>query len=128
MQQIAGDVQTSIASLAGGIGGVFSTALADRAILTLDGGVQPPNTLGSVGLQFVGRAVISTTIFYVLRQWMPETSRNVLFTFLYFSGDSGLISTGIAVSKKVVSAVVGAVGNTSNNSPTKSRESCSCST
>jgi len=138
MQEIIGDIQTSVTSLVGAVGGVSSTYIGGQLISALEGSptikgnntslIQ--NTVGSVGLQFVGRAAISSTIYYLLRRYMPDTSGNVLFTFLYFTGDSGLIATGVSFAQGVVGAVVGAANKPkSGGAPSNfsaSSSGCSC--
>lgn len=124
LSEIVGDTQTTITSLAGGIGGVTANAISDRLRSALTGGFLS-YSLGSAGLEFVGRAIVSATVFAGLRAAMPQTSENVFFTFLFFYCDQGLLNSGLTVSRGLVGGAIGAV-NANAGRPMVKEEGCGC--
>ena len=106
LQQAFGDAQTTIASLAAGIGGVASDSLASFAIAQV--GAQSQG-VGALGLEFCFRAVVSAGCFGLLHSQMPETSNNIFFSILYFAGDRGLMMSAVALSRALVSTTTSAV-------------------
>lgn len=101
------DAQTTVTSLGAGIGGATSTYIGNQ-LVALVGPVGNAN-LGTVGLEFCARSVVSAAVFGALTSLMPETSQNVFFSILYFAADTGLVSTALAVSNQVVRAVTNLV-------------------
>lgn len=99
--QAFGDAQTTIASLAGGIGGATSDAVSSTIIARFGGASQG---MGGVGLEFCLRAVVSAGTFGLLRGYMPETSSNIFFSILYFACDRGLLGSAVALSRNAVNA------------------------
>lgn len=99
-----GDAQTTITSLAAGVGGTASTKLGDY-IITAAGGNNGDGGVGALGLQFCGRAVISAAIFSALSAQMPETSGNVFFSILYFFCDTGLMNSARQLSIAAITAI-----------------------
>lgn len=129
LSEIFGDAQTTITSLAGGIGGVTANAISDRLRLAIQGPLLVLNPgLGTAGLEFVGRAIVSASVFAALRACMPQTSENVFFTFLFFYCDQGLLNNGLAVSRGIVGGAARVVNNSGPAPLTRvsGDEGCAC--
>jgi len=106
MQQAFGDAQTTIACLAGGIGGTVSDAIGNYAVSKVGAGAQG---MGATGLEFCFRAVVSAATFGALHAYMPETSSNIFFSILYFAADRGLMGSALALSRGTVGAATGSL-------------------
>jgi len=111
VSQAFGDAQTTIGCLAGGVAGATSDLLGSMLV----GKVAPQATpgIGTLGLEFCARAVISAGVFGIAHSYMPETSSNVFFTFLYFTCDRGLLSTGVGLARAAVNAASGTMRSVS---------------
>jgi hypothetical protein len=97
------DAQTTVTSLAAGVGGVTASAIGDWIVLKVDPG--SAGGVGALGLQFIGRSVISAGVFIGLSSLMPNTSQNVFFSILFFAGNTGLMGSALALSNAAVNAV-----------------------
>ncbi len=106
VSQAFGDAQTTIACLAGGIGGATSDAVSSMVIARVGGSTQG---VGAVGLEFCFRAVVSAGTFGLLHSYMPETSGNIFFSILYFACDRGLMGTAVALSRATLNAASGSL-------------------
>jgi len=103
LSQAFGDAQTTITCLAAGIGGATSDAISTAIVSR----VAPQATagIGSLGLEFCLRSVVSAGTFGCLHSYMPETGNNIFFSILYFACDRGLMNSAVGLSKAAVNAV-----------------------
>jgi len=101
---VFGDAQTTITSLAAGIGGVASSALGDFIVSRLGNDLRSNGGIGAIGLEFAGRAVISSAVFAGLHWMMPRTSENVFFSILFFAANRGLMGTALTLSGATIGA------------------------
>jgi hypothetical protein len=99
----AADVQTALTSLGGAIAGTASSELGSFLVKTA--GLSGDKTLGDKGLEFVIRAAVSSMMFGISSNYMPETSQNVLFTFIYFASDAKLIGTARDIGALIVTGL-----------------------
>lgn len=102
---VFGDAQTTITSLAAGIGGVASSALGDFIVRRLGNDMRSSGGIGAIGLEFAGRAVISSAVFAGLHWMMPRTSENVFFSILFFAANRGLMGTALTLSGATIGAL-----------------------
>lgn len=102
-----GDAQTTITSLAAGVGGATSSRLGDVVISYFPANSDPG--FGGLGLEFCARAVVSAAVFSGLSYGMPETSGNIFFSILYFACDRGLMQTAQALCFKAVGSANAAI-------------------
>lgn len=103
LANVLGDAQTTVTSLAAGVGGVASSALGDK-LVSLAGADARNGGIGAIGLEFVGRAVISSAVFAGLAYLMPRTSENVFFSILFFAGNRGLMGSALTLSGATIGA------------------------
>ena len=109
IHQAFGDAQTTIGCLAGGVAGASSDAIGTMLISRVAPASSPG--IGALGLEFCARAVVSAAVFGAVHNYMPETSGNVFFTFLYFTCDRGLLSSGVGLARAAVNAATGTFRN-----------------
>lgn len=97
------DAQTTVTSLAAGVGGATANAIGDALVKAFD--PSGKGGLGAIGLQFVARAVTSAGVFIALQRMLPQTSENVFFSILFFACNPGLMGSAQTLSYAAVSAV-----------------------
>ena len=104
LANVASDSQTSITCVSGAVLGAAASATATY-IASITGGTG--SGLGGVGIEFVLRCITSAAFFQVGEMYLPETSNNILFAFLFFGANPGLISSGVALGQTAVGAITG---------------------
>jgi len=124
LTSVVGDAQTTVTSLAGGVAGAASNAVGNYLVAKLN----PAGSMsfGTVGLEFCGRALISAAAFTIVSDYMPNTSKNIFFSILFFACDRGLMNAGVALSTKVVGATQMTVMSLPTGPAKKSGEDCKC--
>lgn len=104
MDEILGDVQTSILGLAGGLFGEVSDILGGKLSAAV----------GSVGgltqlegaVDFIARATVSSVAMVAFHRAMPETSSNQFAQIMFWYADQQTIRSGARLVKYVVHLVL----------------------
>lgn len=103
-QNVLVDTQTTVTSLGGAVAGAASERLGSALVA---GFPRVAPGIGSVGLEFIGRAAVASVAFSAAASLMPETSQNVFFSIIFFACNPSLIANGRDFANSIVSAVAG---------------------
>ena len=94
------DSQTSILCLGGAVAGAAADKLGSMVVGAA--GLRTSSGVGSLGLDFVTRAVVSAAVFDAAVMVMPETSGNILFSIIFFAANPNLIRDAVEIGRSVV--------------------------
>lgn len=114
MEGLFGDAQTTITSLSAGIVGAATERVADMIV----GKVNMTGTgVGTMGMNFVLRAVLAAGGYSLVSGQFPGSSQNIFFSILFFAAQPKLMGAAVGVSQRIVGSAAGAIGGDNTYMP-----------